>query len=103
MSSAAWDEYEVPVAPYFVYVDGPSGIVVGEGAAGTWEQLGGMLEQALADAGLARSRRRGRGSRGAERAEDADAELRRAGIEPGDPSLYQGAQRPGGGSDAASR
>ena len=101
MSSAAWDDYEVPVAPYFAYVDGPSGVIVGEGAAGTWEQLGGMLEQALADAGLARSRRRRRDGRGADRAEDTDAELRRAGIEPGDPSLYQGVEPPRGGTDAA--
>jgi hypothetical protein len=99
MSSAAWDEYEVPVAPYFVYVDGPSGAIVGEGAAGTWEQLGGMLEQALEDAGLARRRRRR--SRDADRAEDTDAELRRAGIQPGDPSLYQGVDAPRpSGSDA---
>ena len=90
----------MPVAPYFAYVDGPSGAIVGEGAAGTWEQLGGMLEQALADAGLAR--RRGRRSRGADRAADTDDELRRAGIEPGDPSLYQGAEPPPpGGSEAA--
>jgi len=100
MSSAAWDQFEVPVAPYFVYVDGPSGAIVGEGAAGTWEQLGGMLEQALEDAGLARRRRRR--ARDADRAEDTDAELRRAGIEPGDPSLYHGVDTPRpSGSDAA--
>ena len=92
MSSAAWDDYEVPVAPYFAYVDGPTGAIVGEGAAGTWEQLAGMLEQALVDAGLARGGRRR--SRGADRADDTDAELRRAGIEPGDPSLYHGAHPP---------
>ena len=102
MSSAAWDAYDVPVAPYFAYVDGPSGAIVGEGAAGTWDQLVGMLDQALLDAGLARGRRR-RGSRGADRAGQADAELRRAGIEPGDPSLYGGASPPAGDADARPR
>jgi len=99
MSSAAWDDYEVPVAPYFAYVDGPSGAIVGEGAAATWEQLGGMMEQALADAGLSRTRRR-RGSRNADRAHIADEQLRRAGIEPGDPNLYpDGTPPPPAGSD----
>ena len=59
MSSAAWDAYDVPVAPYFAFVDGGSGAVVGEGAAGTWDHLPAMLDQALADAGrrVARGRR----------------------------------------------
>jgi hypothetical protein len=52
MSSSAWAAYEVPVAPYFAYVDGPTGRIVGEGAAATWEHLVGMMEQALADAGI---------------------------------------------------
>ena len=97
MSTAAWDGYTVSVAPYFAWVDGPSGVIVGEGAAATWEQLGGMLEQALADAGMARRRRR-RGSRGADRAGDPHAKRRRAGIEPADPSVDADATapRPGG-------
>ena len=99
MSSAAWDDYEVRVAPYFAYVDGPSGAIVSEGAAATWEELGGMMEQALADAGLTRTRRR-RGSRDADRADIADEQLRRTGIEPGDPSLDpDGTPPPPAGSD----
>jgi hypothetical protein len=94
MSSAAWDAYDVPVAPYFAFVDGPSATVVGEGAAGSWDHLRDMLSQALADAGFDARERRGRraasGSRA--RADRADAELLAAGIEPGDPSLYPSAE-----------
>ena len=32
MSSDAWDAYDVPMSPFFVLVDGPSGRVVGEGS-----------------------------------------------------------------------
>jgi len=95
MSSAAWDAYDVPVAPYFAYVDGPTGRIIGEGAAASWQQLVGMMEQALVDAGIdpAVSSSRGRRSRrrrldGRAREALVDTELRSAGIEPGDPSLY---------------
>jgi hypothetical protein len=90
MSSEAWTTYDVPVAPYFVLIDGPSGTIVGEGASGTWHQLAGMMDQAIADAGIAPSgsRRRRRRERDADRAEHADESLRRAGLKPGDPSLY---------------
>jgi hypothetical protein len=73
MSSAAWQSYRVPGAPYFVLVDGPSGTVIGEGTATTWERVDALMQQALAD-----SRER----------PSVDDDLRRAGIEPGDPSLY---------------
>lgn len=95
MSSEAFDDYGVPVSPYFILVDGPTGQVVGEGAAGSWGQVANLLGQAAADAGLAldgssldataRDRRR---QGGPERAARADAELLRAGITPGHPSLY---------------
>ena len=98
MSSAAWTDYEVPLAPYFAYVDGPTGAIVGEGNAATWEQLVSMMQQALADAGLARGRRR-RDARDADRADLADEELRRAGIQPGDPSLYPGRTPPAPAGD----
>ncbi len=45
MSSAAWDDYDVPISPYFVCVDGPSGEITVEGAAASWEQLLGLLDQ----------------------------------------------------------
>ena len=31
MSSEAWDAYGVPGSPYFVYIDGATGSIVGEG------------------------------------------------------------------------
>jgi hypothetical protein len=75
MSTQAWLEYKVPATPYFVYVDGPSGRIVGEGSAQTWEQVVSLWSQALADdaaKGEARS----------------DRELLEAGIHPGHESLY---------------
>ncbi|MGI8806530.1 MAG: hypothetical protein ACR2KK_01505 [Acidimicrobiales bacterium] len=78
MSTAAWLEYKVPHTPYFVYVDGPSGRIIGEGSAGTWEQVVSLWSQALADdASL---------SAGGEAR--ADRELLQAGIRPGHRSLY---------------
>ncbi|HUF85248.1 MAG TPA: hypothetical protein VMQ81_11730 [Acidimicrobiia bacterium] len=93
MSTPAWEAYDVPVAPYFVYVDGPSGEVLGEGAASTWERVVSLLSQALEDAGVdvgSRSRRhRRRRPRGdAAREARADRDLLAAGIHPGHPSLY---------------
>jgi hypothetical protein len=91
MSSDAWRDYDVPVAPYFAYVEGGSGGIVGEGAAMSWSQLSGMMTQALDEAGLSRSGARGRGPRGETghaREQRAERALRAAGIEPGDPSLY---------------
>ena len=92
MSSEAWDDYHVPVAPYFIYVDGPSARVVGEGAAATWPEVATLLGQALADAGLGATSADGErpsrrpGSEGAREAR-ADVDLLRAGIHPGHPSL----------------
>jgi len=55
MSSTAWDAYAAGFAPYFAYVDGPSGQIVGEGMAATWDDLVETLERALADAGISAS------------------------------------------------
>jgi len=92
MSSAAWTSYGVPVAPYFVYVDGAAGRVVGEGAAGSWPQVQSLMRQAITDAGTrSEHRREGAGpARGTdrERAARVDGELLAAGIGPGHPSLY---------------
>lgn len=75
MSSDAWNDYGVPVSPYFVLVDGPSGTVEGEGAASTWTQVGSLLARAEADIELENEKR-------------IDKELEAAGITPDDPSLY---------------
>ncbi len=82
MSSPAWEDYAIPAAPYFVFVDGATGRVHGEGVASTWEQVSSLLEDALLEQGSGL----GHGSR--DRALRAEVELKAAGIEPGDPSLY---------------
>lgn len=81
-SSPAWDDYGVPVTPYFVLVDGPTGDVIGEGSSASWGQVNSLIVQAGAD----RTARMAAGAVGTEFR--ADAELRAAGIGPGHPSLY---------------
>lgn len=89
-SGAAWDAYSIPVAPYFVLVDGPEERVLGEGAAATWDQVRNLLHQALddLDAAQGESWQRGRRAAAVRLDEIAEDELRRAGITPGHPSLY---------------
>jgi hypothetical protein len=93
MSSDAWEDYGVPVAPYFALVDGDE--VVGEGAAGTWPQVVDLLAKSLADGGRSLTRvGGGTPSRrafltGRDRTARIDAELSAAGIEPGDPRLHE--------------
>ncbi len=86
LSTAAWDAYGVPAAPYFVYVEG--GRVAGEGAASAWEQLSSLLRDALEDVRLAQV------GGGEERTARMDRTLAAAGIGPGHPSLYP-AGKPG--------
>ncbi len=94
MSNRAWQAYDVPAVPYFVYVDGPSRRIIGEGAAPNWGHVGSLLGQALEDAGLVdgngRPRRRARVQPRGDAAREArvDQDLLAAGITPGDPSLY---------------
>ncbi|MGH9055090.1 MAG: hypothetical protein ACRDYY_04385 [Acidimicrobiales bacterium] len=93
MSSDAWDRYDIPYAPYFVYVSGPAGRVMGEGVAAGWSEARSLVANAVADGTTAaepaaatplppRSR--------ADRARDlaVDRELAAAGIKPGDPRLH---------------
>ncbi len=99
-SSEAWEDYRIPVAPYFVLVDGGRGVVVGEGAAASWDRVRDLLSRALRDAEAEegavdrRSLLTGRaGARsGRARAERIDEGLRSAGIEPGDPRLFHGSE-----------
>src|SRR5262245_406615 len=93
MSTDAWTAYDVPVAPFFVLVDGSSNTIVGEGAAGTWAQVTSLMTQAVADAGLGRRGRRphapGRPAGDAMREARVDRDLLAAGIVPGDARLYR--------------
>jgi hypothetical protein len=94
MSSAAWAAYDVPVAPFFVLVDGASGEVIGEGAANEWGQVQSLLHTALDDAGLLdrkgrlKAGRVGKPRADVEREARADRDLLAAGIRPGDASLF---------------
>jgi hypothetical protein len=86
MSTQAWQDYEVPGAPYFVVVDPREG-VIGQGSASTFESLEQFLVDSTNDRLWDRARRLGRRV-DADDAQMMDEELRRAGIEPGDKSLY---------------
>lgn len=82
MSSDAWRDYEVPGAPYFIWVSGAERRVKGEGSARSWLEVASLMRDAAGDA----TRRAGRTGR--RREQDVDAELAAAGILPGDPRLY---------------
>jgi hypothetical protein len=107
MSSQAWADYDVPVAPFFALVDGDSGEVIGEGSANDWAQVQSLVHTALADAGFLDKKGRFTGDRrGKPRADllreaRADRDLMAAGIMPGDPSLYvlPSTELPEGGGD----
>jgi hypothetical protein len=73
MSTETWQDYKVPGAPYFILVDGRQGRVVGEGTATSWDRVQHLIGQAAVDTHDERT---------------VDRDLRAAGIEPGDPSLY---------------
>ncbi len=96
LSSDAWDAYEVPGSPYFVFVDG-RGRIAGEGMAQSWGQVVSLLTDALAEAADAASFEPaaptgvvdlGPGRRFGDRLDKVDAELARGGIADGHPSLY---------------
>ena len=94
-SSEAWDDYSVPVAPYFALVDGRRGVVVGEGAANTWERVRNLLDRALADAGYGGGQVRRRDLLlGRARTERVDRDLLEAGFVPGDERLYHPPAQP---------
>ena len=78
MSTAAWEAYEVPGSPYFVHVEGATGQMIGEGSAGTWEQVASLILDTVDDQAGPDTTNRGR----------IDDALAAAGIEPGHPSLH---------------
>ncbi len=98
MSTQAWSDYEVPGSPFFVLVDGGSGRRIGEGVANHFSQVVELVRRAESDARSFSVGRRVSSPAGApgapealdgpERELDNDRELIRAGILPGDPSLY---------------
>jgi hypothetical protein len=85
LSSAAFDELEVPGSPYVVLVDGATGRVRGEGTAGSWPAVRTLLLRGTATAGSPRAK----AAADARRERDADRHLLAAGISPGDASLYR--------------
>jgi hypothetical protein len=102
MSSDTWTDYEVPGSPYFVLVDGMSGRVVGEGTGASWPQVLGLVGRSAADDAAQHQRQhqhqhqhRRLNVDGAAAMIDVtneariDDELRRAGVHPGDSSLYR--------------
>jgi hypothetical protein len=104
MSSAAWEAYRVEGSPYFIYVDGRTGTIIGEGTASGWRQVISLIRDAFADAALAAEAIQTRGvdghpargaHRSADRARRAEAELLAAGIGPTHPSLYERTHEPG--------
>lgn len=88
MSTESWEGYGIPMAPYFIYVDGRSGNVRGEGAASTWEQVDNLMRQGLADQDAGHNTTGRATGDGEFREARADRELMAAGIFPGDGSLY---------------
>ncbi len=91
MSTEAWIDYEIPGSPFFVLVDADGGRKVGQGVANHVAQLAELVRRAerdRADDGRPKRRPPDTGLGGPEREEAVDDVLRRAGIEPGDPSLY---------------
>ncbi len=93
MSSRGWEDYAVPGSPYFVFVDGRSGLVRGEGTALGWDEVFSLMALAEGDAAPGGPGRHRKLASDAAREAAVDRELLRAGIMPGDPSLYPA--RPG--------
>lgn len=92
-TTEGWQAYGVPVTPYFVLVEGSTGEIVGEGSSNSWGQVRSLIRQALADRDVETQM-------GDDDEILADRELRRAGIGPGDPSLYPGQTPVEPGEDA---
>lgn len=82
MSDETWDDFKVPLTPYFLLVD-PDARVIGEGSARNWDHLLSLLRQSAADAPDPTRLDTG------ERETFTDSRLQHSGIEPGDASLYE--------------
>ena len=86
LSSAAWQDYDVPGSPYFALVDGTNNRMVGSGTAAGWDQMRNMLRTALGDYLREIDPERGATS-GRDRARRADEALAAAGIGRDHPSV----------------
>jgi hypothetical protein len=97
LSSEAFEAFEVPGTPFVALVDGPSGRIVGEGTAASWEQVLALFLRAGGDDGFRAADAPG-GKAGADRRreQELDRLLLDAGIEPGDASLYAAPDAPDG-------
>lgn len=81
MSDDVWDQFRVPLTPYFLLIDG-QGRVLGEGSAATWKRLLKLFRRAVADAqNPAHLDTRNR-------EKFTDTRLSDAGIDSDNPSLY---------------
>ncbi len=85
MSSAAWQDYGAPAAPYFVYLEGST--ILGEGSANGWAQISSLVRDSIEDRALSAG--------GETRTRNIDRVLAAAGIGPGHPSLYPSGRRAG--------
>jgi hypothetical protein len=90
MSSELWEYMACPGSPYFAYIDGRTGRMVGEGTALSWDQVLGLVATSSGDASLISGVEHdsSKPRRDREREHDVDQILLKAGILPGDPSLY---------------
>ena len=84
MSSASWNEFGVPGAPYFVLLAPGTGSVIGEGSAMTYESLIEFLTDATNDQQWDLQH----APAIVDEESRIDSDLRRAGIVPDDPRLY---------------
>jgi hypothetical protein len=100
LSTEAWQDYEVPGTPFFILVDGRSGLVRGEGTAMGWDEVRNLVALGRGDASIVTgvSTATMKPSSDAEREAIVDQLLMDAGVFPGDPSLYPGTTPPEVGS-----
>lgn len=86
LSSAAWQDYDVPGSPFFALVDGTNDRLVGSGTAASWDQMRNMLRTALGDY-LLEVESNNDGTSGRDRERRADQALLAAGIGRDHPSV----------------
>jgi hypothetical protein len=86
-SDEAWDAYGVPGSPHFVYVDGPTGQVTGEGTGPDWPAVRDLMAQATDDRAARAATRQVQDVEWRDNPTRIDGELLAAGIGPGHPSL----------------